>query len=257
MEPAGEWRHNMSYKVFTALLALVMLVGLTTAPAVANLDSAQGHSQAFFFVLDNAVEGQGWTPGGTVTVTVDDTDFEETVEVFTESEYGWIGPGGFLLETVDFTFQPGQTVRVTSDDQPPVVKSHTVTALRVSEVNSADDTVAGTTNSEPGSIIEVGIHHEGIWRFVEVQNDGSWLADFSEEIEDHGQGWGKSFDIQPGVGGWAHEYDDDGDGTSLNWEARLVEIDAKDQCKDGGWREAGFRNQGQCIRFVNTGKDSR
>jgi len=28
-------------------------------------------------------------------------------------------------------------------------------------------------------------------------------------------------------------------------------------CKKGGWQDYGFRNQGQCIRFVNTGKDSR
>jgi hypothetical protein len=27
-----------------------------------------------------------------------------------------------------------------------------------------------------------------------------------------------------------------------------------DDCRNGGWREFGFRNQGQCIRFVNTGK---
>lgn len=31
----------------------------------------------------------------------------------------------------------------------------------------------------------------------------------------------------------------------------------KDECKDGGWAEFGFRNQGQCIRFVETGQDSR
>jgi hypothetical protein len=31
----------------------------------------------------------------------------------------------------------------------------------------------------------------------------------------------------------------------------------KDDCKDGGWESFGFRNQGQCIRFVNTGQDSR
>ncbi len=28
-------------------------------------------------------------------------------------------------------------------------------------------------------------------------------------------------------------------------------------CQDGGWHGFGFRNQGQCIRFVNTGMDSR
>jgi hypothetical protein len=33
--------------------------------------------------------------------------------------------------------------------------------------------------------------------------------------------------------------------------------ESKNQCKKGGWEEFGFRNQGQCIRFVNTGQDSR
>ena len=28
-------------------------------------------------------------------------------------------------------------------------------------------------------------------------------------------------------------------------------------CKDGGWERYGFKNQGQCVRFVETGKDSR
>jgi hypothetical protein len=31
----------------------------------------------------------------------------------------------------------------------------------------------------------------------------------------------------------------------------------KDECKKGGWATFGFRNQGQCVRFVETGKDSR
>jgi hypothetical protein len=32
---------------------------------------------------------------------------------------------------------------------------------------------------------------------------------------------------------------------------------SKDDCKDGGWERFGFRNQGQCVRYVETGKDSR
>jgi len=31
----------------------------------------------------------------------------------------------------------------------------------------------------------------------------------------------------------------------------------KQQCKHGGFQQFGFKNQGQCIRFVQTGKDSR
>ena len=32
---------------------------------------------------------------------------------------------------------------------------------------------------------------------------------------------------------------------------------SKDDCKDGGWQALGFTNQGRCIRFIETGKDSR
>ena len=31
----------------------------------------------------------------------------------------------------------------------------------------------------------------------------------------------------------------------------------KEECKKGGWEDFGFKNQGQCVRFVETGKDSR
>jgi hypothetical protein len=30
-----------------------------------------------------------------------------------------------------------------------------------------------------------------------------------------------------------------------------------DQCRKSGWQVFGFKNQGQCVRFVETGKDSR
>lgn len=37
----------------------------------------------------------------------------------------------------------------------------------------------------------------------------------------------------------------------------LPDAQTKDDCKNGGWETFGFRNQGLCIQFVNTGKDSR
>ena len=37
----------------------------------------------------------------------------------------------------------------------------------------------------------------------------------------------------------------------------IPDVQTKDDCKDGGWEAYGFANQGQCIRFVNTGHDSR
>lgn len=37
----------------------------------------------------------------------------------------------------------------------------------------------------------------------------------------------------------------------------IADPQSKDQCKTGGYEDYGFDNQGQCIQFVNTGKDSR
>ena len=31
----------------------------------------------------------------------------------------------------------------------------------------------------------------------------------------------------------------------------------RNDCMNGGWEDFGFKNQGQCVRYVNTGKDSR
>ena len=33
--------------------------------------------------------------------------------------------------------------------------------------------------------------------------------------------------------------------------------ESRQDCMRGGWEDYGFRNQGQCIRFVETGNDSR
>jgi hypothetical protein len=36
-----------------------------------------------------------------------------------------------------------------------------------------------------------------------------------------------------------------------------VDPATKDDCKDVGWETYGFRNQGQCVRFIETGEDGR
>jgi hypothetical protein len=37
----------------------------------------------------------------------------------------------------------------------------------------------------------------------------------------------------------------------------LPDATTRADCVSGGWEEFGFKNQGQCVRFINTGKDSR
>jgi len=54
----------------------------------------------------------------------------------------------------------------------------------------------------------------------------------------------------------ADQADFDGDGVGDACETGTVRPTNKDQCKNGGWQmwTPRFRNQGDCIQFVNTGK---
>jgi hypothetical protein len=47
-----------------------------------------------------------------------------------------------------------------------------------------------------------------------------------------------------------------GGAKTFDFEPAFDPVTSQD-CMNGGWAQYGFRNQGQCIRFVNTGKDSR
>ena len=51
-------------------------------------------------------------------------------------------------------------------------------------------------------------------------------------------------------------------GSEQSWYVPWVQIEpeqaeSRADCMDGGYADFGFRNQGQCVRFVNTGQDSR
>jgi putative cell wall-binding protein len=168
----------------------------------------------------NSVWGHEWTPGSTLTIDVAGSVVADDVVVHDDWTDHW-GPGNFSLDLdpAELDLQPGQTVTVTSNEGPPLQKTHTITALTVTEVNPADDTVAGTTDSPEGTIVEVHIHghDESRTRQVEVDADGGWVADFSEEVDDHGDGWGQTYDIGPGTHGHANERDEDQDGTFVDW----------------------------------------
>jgi hypothetical protein len=51
----------------------------------------------------------------------------------------------------------------------------------------------------------------------------------------------------------------DGETTTYDFEPKVEPVDPTSiqDCQQGGWEAFGFRNQGQCIRFVNTGEDTR
>ena len=83
--------------------------------------------------------------------------------------------------------------------------------------------------------------------------DDEWLEDY------------QIVGIEAGIGsGWNGTFVSYVDYININdttfdfeLEAAAQEPETRMDCMNGGWEEFGFRNQGQCIRFVNTGQDSR
>ena len=176
----------------------------------------------------NSVWGHEWTPGATLTIEANGTVVADDVEV---EEWG-----DFDIWDLEHDFEAGQTVTVTSDDDPPHVKTHVITALEVTEVDAEANTVAGTTDSDPGSEVEVYVHEHETRRYVEVAADGSWLADFSEPANDDGEGWGEPFDLVAGMGGDANERDEDFDGTFAPWHLPNPHFNIQ---RETGWMWGG------------------
>lgn len=67
--------------------------------------------------------------------------------------------------------------------------------------------------------------------------------------------------IQLGIGSYNPDWNVFADGMTFNDTTYDFDVipnpETKNDCKKGGWMTYGFDNQGQCIRFINTGKDSR
>ena len=55
----------------------------------------------------------------------------------------------------------------------------------------------------------------------------------------------------------AYNYGSDSADYSTYWHAGISNPTAKTSCMKAGFEAFGFKNQGQCVRFVETGKDSR
>jgi hypothetical protein len=156
----------------------------------------------------------------------------------------------------DYTF----TVRATDDGDPAAFDEQAVT-VTVSNVNPTITSVTAPTSPI-------------------VLSGGSVTAPVSFTFTDPGAGdthttfvdCGNSTGFAGTAGdctytaagvytGFVFVTDDDDGQDSETFQVVVVSAPTspatKDDCKNGGWRAFGFRNQGQCIAFVQTGRDGR
>jgi Tol biopolymer transport system component len=106
----------------------------------------------------------------------------------------------FLWESCDI--QAGDRVLLAGD---LTTREHTVLPLQVTLLDTEANTIGGVT--EPGTEeVHAWVHGEdATLQIVAPDADGKWTVDFSP------------FDLAPGRGGRAEQFDADGDATSVDW----------------------------------------
>lgn len=127
-------------------------------------------------------------------------------------------------------------------------------------------TVQGTTRVAEGdgyasSRLEcyVGFPHNQI--FSDLRDEaGNWTGSIYLDV--YNEGVTNDFPlVPPALGqGWLQRFQDY-DSNNVGFGTQLTKLYAgpvtKNDCMKGGWARYGFQNQGQCIRYIETGKDSR
>ena len=165
--------------------------------------------------------GEGWVEGRTVTVMVDDNDDPTDGILHNDSALveRW-GPEpwevGWSLELEDgFEIKPGHFVSVY--DGVDIEKALLVEELEIVDIDEDADTIFGTATPFANVEVNAGTGDYHAYRSVEADENGDWFANFGVPGEDD---WEQDiFDVQPGVGGAAQVFDEDGDSTHRGWQA--------------------------------------
>jgi parallel beta-helix repeat protein len=163
---------------------------------------------------DNAVRGDEWSLGSSVTLTIDDPTTYQPIDYTDTRTVGireWDpGQTEVWFDLNNYILEPGQVLTMTDGT---VTNVHTVIDLKITDVNINTDVVSGVTNVLEGEIQIYSFGYPATNRIINVNPDGTWLADFSVPHSSQN----KTSDLRPGDVSEALHYDEDGDFTLVRW----------------------------------------
>ncbi|MES0344120.1 MAG: hypothetical protein ABUK16_08395, partial [Anaerolineales bacterium] len=202
--PGIDWWIDFSpdFEIFPEADAWVYIFDLDGDATMAVLDDEPA-PQASFIVFPeyDFVQGFGWQEGEEVTLIVDtDTDPDNGYLLLTTG-IATLGEWGVSVDfNLEIDIQPGYRVVMFGGD---FFKMHDVTDISVTAINPDNDTVSGT--AFPGSGVNLWVHGQpGTDITTSADDDGNWVGPFT-------------YDLVPGTGGIAAQFDNEGDGTFVEW----------------------------------------
>jgi hypothetical protein len=154
-------------------------------------------------VDDWVQSSSSWTPGATITLTIEDGS-----NVLYSTSQMADSNGYFNFNLWDmFDLQRGQVVTVSDGT---TIKSHTIMPLYVDGLDITTDTVFGRAKS--GDNVDVWVHGDG-WMSVATDGSGNWIADFTGQT-----------DLTYLSNGGSQQVDSDGDSTVVGWASPKFQV---------------------------------
>ncbi len=170
--------------------------------------------------FDERVDGSGWIEGATLTIEIDDPatpsdpDYSNSTTVIRNpgdltNTYFNLDLGGL------YDLKPGDIVTITDGT---ITKTHTVSELRVLNVDFSSDIISGIASPTTHVDISTCGVSGCFYRTVLSDASGYWTANFSEVGD---QPWEQTvIDILPGTNGVTRQWDPDVDATLVPWTAK-------------------------------------
>jgi len=195
---AGGARRSRGFVVLIVLVVLFLVAPPFSTPARA------GSGWFFVDVYNGQIYGEGWTPGDTVTITVDTAGSPSGTDIFYQTN---IAADSSFDTYAGMSYSPKEGDLITVSDQHGVTATYRVQPFEVMESDEGANTVAGT--GVPGAMVFTWLKWgSSMPLLTTVDPSGHWYFDYTNTA-----------DLKVGTTVMFREFDEDGD--SMRTEVTL------------------------------------